>query len=175
MVLKTSELLPDPDTPVNAVSRRLGMSTLTSLRLLTRAPTTRMTSWRSATWVAGLISGGSLGVLDQTEDVAVEVGERGDEPSAADVLRRLLHRGSGLGHLGELALDVGDVPVGHRAGLRLRAAALDQPDLLAGALEADVVRRVGHRLDPQERGVHSFGGGEVGDGVQDGLDAQGRR
>jgi hypothetical protein len=49
MVLKTSELLPEPDTPVNAVRRRFGMSTLTSLRLLTRAPTTRMVSWLSAT------------------------------------------------------------------------------------------------------------------------------
>ena len=37
IVPNTSELLPDPDTPVNAVSRRFGISTLTSLRLLTRA------------------------------------------------------------------------------------------------------------------------------------------
>src|SRR4051794_26573459 len=115
MVLKTSELFPEPETPVNAVSRRFGMSTLTFLRLLTRAPTTRRTSWLSATWVAGLISGGTLGVLDQAEDVAVEVSERRDETAAADVLRRLLHRSAGLGDLGELALDVGDVPVGHRA------------------------------------------------------------
>src|SRR3954447_26230035 len=48
MVPNTSELLPDPDTPVKAVSRRFGSSTLTSLRLLTRAPWTRMTSWPSA-------------------------------------------------------------------------------------------------------------------------------
>src|SRR3954451_4589189 len=48
IVPNTSELLPDPDTPVNAVSRRFGSSTLTSLRLLTRAPWTRMTSWPSA-------------------------------------------------------------------------------------------------------------------------------
>src|SRR4051812_40659341 len=48
MVPNTSELLPDPETPVNAVSRRLGISTLTSLRLFTRAPTTRITSWLSA-------------------------------------------------------------------------------------------------------------------------------
>ena len=38
IVLKTSELLPDPETPVNTVIRRLGISTLTSFRLLTRAP-----------------------------------------------------------------------------------------------------------------------------------------
>src|SRR4051795_2556726 len=48
MVLNTSELLPEPETPVNTVSRRLGSSTLTSLRLLTRAPCTRIRSWRSA-------------------------------------------------------------------------------------------------------------------------------
>src|SRR5687768_10768136 len=47
MVPNTSELLPEPETPVNTVSRRFGISTLTSLRLLTRAPTTRITSWRS--------------------------------------------------------------------------------------------------------------------------------
>src|SRR4029079_15857688 len=48
IVSKTSELLPEPDTPVNAVSRRLGSSTLTSLRLFSRAPWTRMRSWVSA-------------------------------------------------------------------------------------------------------------------------------
>jgi hypothetical protein len=44
IVPKTSELLPEPDTPVNTVSWRLGMSTDTSLRLLTRAPRTRIMS-----------------------------------------------------------------------------------------------------------------------------------
>src|SRR4051812_8543264 len=53
MVPNTSELLPEPETPVNTVSRRLGISTLTSLRLFTRAPCTRMTSWVSATCGAG--------------------------------------------------------------------------------------------------------------------------
>ena len=38
IVSKTSELLPEPETPVNTVSLRFGMSTLTFLRLLTRAP-----------------------------------------------------------------------------------------------------------------------------------------
>src|SRR3954465_15834228 len=59
MVSKTSELLPDPDTPVNTVSRRLGSSTLTSLRLFSRAPCTRIDSWLSA---AGS-SGDSVSVL----------------------------------------------------------------------------------------------------------------
>ena len=49
MVSNTSELLPEPDTPVNTVSRRFGISTLTSLRLFTRAPCTRIRSWLSAT------------------------------------------------------------------------------------------------------------------------------
>src|SRR5205823_4104053 len=48
MVSNTSELLPEPETPVNTVSRRFGRSTLTSLRLFTRAPCTRMRSWPSA-------------------------------------------------------------------------------------------------------------------------------
>src|SRR4051812_36082991 len=48
MVPKTSELLPDPETPVNTVSRRFGISTLTSFRLFTRAPVTRIRSWLSA-------------------------------------------------------------------------------------------------------------------------------
>src|SRR5215218_60030 len=53
MVPNTSELLPDPEMPVNTVSRRFGSSTLTSLRLFTRAPCTRIRSWLSATCSAG--------------------------------------------------------------------------------------------------------------------------
>src|ERR1700687_932780 len=53
IVPNTSELLPEPETPVNTVNRRFGISTLTSLRLLTRAPCTRIRSWRSATCGAG--------------------------------------------------------------------------------------------------------------------------
>src|SRR4028118_896681 len=56
MVPKTSELLPEPETPVNTVSRRFGISTLTSLRLFTRAPSTRIRSWPSATCSAGWMS-----------------------------------------------------------------------------------------------------------------------
>jgi len=53
MVSNTSELLPEPETPVNTVSRRFGISMLTSLRLLTLAPWTRIRSWLSATCSAG--------------------------------------------------------------------------------------------------------------------------
>src|SRR4051794_9615331 len=49
MVLNTKELFPDPETPVNTVSLRFGISTLTSLRLFSLAPCTRISSWLSAT------------------------------------------------------------------------------------------------------------------------------
>ena len=48
MVPNTSDDLSDPETPVNTVSRRLGILTLRSFRLFTRAPWTRMRSWLSA-------------------------------------------------------------------------------------------------------------------------------
>ncbi len=44
IVSNTSELLPEPDTPVNTVRRRFGSSTWTSLRLFSRAPSTRIRS-----------------------------------------------------------------------------------------------------------------------------------
>ncbi|BAS07066.1 hypothetical protein AHiyo4_04880 [Arthrobacter sp. Hiyo4] len=53
IVANTSELLPDPDTPVNTVRRRLGISMLMSFRLFSRAPCTLIRSWLSATWAAG--------------------------------------------------------------------------------------------------------------------------
>jgi hypothetical protein len=48
IVAKTSELLPEPEMPVKTVSRRFGISTLTPLRLFSRAPCTRIRSWLSA-------------------------------------------------------------------------------------------------------------------------------
>src|SRR5215212_740650 len=48
IVPNTRELLPEPETPVNTVSRRLGISRLMSLRLFWRAPCTRIRSWLSA-------------------------------------------------------------------------------------------------------------------------------
>src|SRR6478672_1368954 len=48
IVPNTSELLPDPDTPVKTVRRRFGSSMLTSLRLFSRAPWTLIRSWLSA-------------------------------------------------------------------------------------------------------------------------------
>jgi hypothetical protein len=40
IVPNTSELLPEPETPVNTLNRRFGMSMLMSLRLFSRAPRT---------------------------------------------------------------------------------------------------------------------------------------
>jgi hypothetical protein len=53
IVPNTSELLPEPETPVNTVSRRFGITMLTSLRLFSRPPCTRIKSWLSATCSAG--------------------------------------------------------------------------------------------------------------------------
>src|SRR6187551_163690 len=53
IVPKTKELLPEPETPVNTVSRRFGISMLMSLRLFTRTPCTRIRSWLSAACGAG--------------------------------------------------------------------------------------------------------------------------
>ena len=55
IVENTSELLPEPETPVNTVRRRLGSSTLMSLRLFSRAPCTRIRSWLSAGAVFGSV------------------------------------------------------------------------------------------------------------------------
>src|SRR4029077_12405394 len=103
MVPNTSELLPDPETPVNTVSRRFGSSTLTSLRLFTRAPCTRITSWLRAVCGAGdcvsfrvpvvtvsRVLAVASGVLNQPEDVAVGIGERGHQTAATHVARGFL-------------------------------------------------------------------------------------
>lgn len=53
MVSKTSEDLPDPDTPANTVMRRFGIVTETSHRLFPFAPVTTMASWASALLFTG--------------------------------------------------------------------------------------------------------------------------
>src|SRR5258708_7294072 len=83
MVSNTSELLPEPETPVNTVSRRFGISTLTSFRLFSRAPCTRMTSCESV--IPGLrlvevarrlAAPAQLRELDQVAAAVVEHGHR---------------------------------------------------------------------------------------------------
>ena len=44
IVPNTSELFPDPETPVNTVRRRFGRSRFTSFRLFSLAPWIRITS-----------------------------------------------------------------------------------------------------------------------------------
>jgi hypothetical protein len=44
IVPNTSDDFPDPETPVNTVSRRFGISMLMSFRLFSRAPCTRIRS-----------------------------------------------------------------------------------------------------------------------------------
>src|SRR3954468_1478842 len=115
IVLNTSELLPEPETPANTVSRRFGISMLMSLRLFSRAPCTRIRSWLSATcgWMALLIVSPSIGggingtgprpsaagfrsaVLKQPEHVTVGVGDGGYQAAAADVARRVLDHAAG--------------------------------------------------------------------------------
>jgi hypothetical protein len=48
MVPNTSDDFPDPETPVNTVRRRLGMSREMSARLFSLAPRTWIRSWLSA-------------------------------------------------------------------------------------------------------------------------------
>src|SRR6478672_3088837 len=60
IVPKTRELLPEPEMPVNAVSRRFGISRSMPLRLFTRAPRTRITSWLSASCTSVLGHGREL-------------------------------------------------------------------------------------------------------------------
>src|SRR5216683_3108555 len=191
IVPNTSELLPEPETPVNTVSRRFGISTLTSLRLFTRAPCTRIRSWLSAicnardcvsVLVAMLIVSPSVGsggrhspVLKQPEHVAIGVGDGGHQATATDVVRGLLHGGTRGGHLGQLRLDVRHVPVGHRRGHALRPTARHQPDVLARGLEAGVVGLVGLRRYAEQGGVHRLGRRQVGHGMQHGLDSRGGR
>ena len=64
-----------------------------------------------------------LGVLEQSEHVAVGVGDACHQPAAPDVVRRLLHGRAGSGHIGQLRLDVRDVPVCNRRAHALVPAA----------------------------------------------------
>src|SRR5262249_42026088 len=141
IVPNTRELLPEPETPVNTVRRRFGISTLRSLRLFTRAPCTRIRSWLSAACSAGDcvpvavaalivppaprqrspvgLKGGAFRTglrrsLEQPEKVAGGVGEGGHQAAGADVVGGLLHGGARGGLLGQLRLDVRHVPVRHR-------------------------------------------------------------
>src|SRR5947208_12079434 len=96
MVPNTSELLPEPETPVNTVSRRFGSSMLMSLRLFTRAPCTRIRSWLSAACSAG----GCVSVLVAVLIVSPLLGGAAFavQEAATGVVRGLLHGAVCTGH-----------------------------------------------------------------------------
>src|SRR5262249_21161543 len=96
-------------------------------------------------------------VLNESGDVAIEIDEGGHHPATAHFLRRVFDRRTGRGHLGELRFDVVDVPVRDRRRQALRATPGNQPDVLTGDVEADVVGRVGLWLDAEESGVDRLG------------------
>src|SRR5690625_4175766 len=119
IVSKTSELLPDPDTPVKTVRRRLGRSTSTSLRLFSRAPRTLMRSCASAAGVVVVeccvvvpirrtLPGRGSGDLLQADGVARRVAE-GAVAHAPVLVGRLLHDLDAFGGLDafERGVDVG--------------------------------------------------------------------
>src|SRR5262245_46160737 len=74
IVPNTNELLPDPEIPVNTVSRRFGIAMLTSLRLFTRAPCTRIWSWVSA--ICGAAVAFLVGLLMVSPTGRIESGGR---------------------------------------------------------------------------------------------------
>src|SRR5687768_8721241 len=78
MVPNTSDDLPEPETPVNTVSRRLGSSTLTSLRLFSRAPWTRIRSWLSA--ACRLVEAMRASLLGAGEVLGDQIRRRVDDP-----------------------------------------------------------------------------------------------
>src|SRR4051794_13537453 len=93
MVPNTRELFPEPETPVNTVSRRFVISMLTSWRLLTRAPCTRIRSWLSAACgasdcLSGVVAMCSGKLLD-ADEVARGVADAA-VPDAVRLLGRLL-------------------------------------------------------------------------------------
>src|SRR5437588_12096267 len=98
-----------------------------------------------------------LAVLNQSEDVAVGIGDRSHDAAATDVVWGLLHGGAGGRDIGQFRLNVRHVPIGHRRGHALRPTARHQPDVLAGYVEAHVVGRVRLRLQSEQGGVHALG------------------
>ena len=140
IVPKTSELLPEPETPVNTVSRRLGISMLTSLRLFTRAPCTRIRSWLSARGSAGdrasvlvavLIVAAMLRQLLDADEVARGIAE-GTVADPVRLVGRLLddfgvaglQPGEGAVDVGGGQVDAGVGALGHHLG--------DGPALVVG-------------------------------------------
>ena len=85
------------------------------VRLRTRSATRELRCGVAMIGVVALdaTAGPSL-VLMQTEDIAVGVGDGGDQTAATNVVRGLLHGGARSGQVSQLRLDVRHRPVGHR-------------------------------------------------------------
>src|SRR5208283_852150 len=66
------------------------------------------------TWALRHEHGRLSPVLKQPEDVAVGVGDRGNQAAVADVTRGLVHSSTRSGQSGQLRLDIRHVPVGNR-------------------------------------------------------------
>src|ERR671916_1905366 len=136
IVPNTSELLPEPETPVNTVSRRFGISMLTSLRLFTRAPCTRIRSWLSAACRAG----DRVFVLVAMLIVSPSVGRGGRRGRAVRSPRaRPVRRGTGHADiLSSVLKQPEDVAIGVGDGGHEAAA----PDVVRGLLHGGA--RGGH-------------------------------
>src|SRR5688500_17261796 len=115
MVPNTSELLPEPEMPVKTVSRRFGSSTPTSLRLLTRAPWTALSSWLSAGCRAGAIVFAVLfavlvllmpSSLGDADEVAGRVADRAVAHAPGLRCGLLEHLGARCPHLLERGVEV---------------------------------------------------------------------
>src|ERR1700722_10545227 len=81
-------------------------------------------------------------VLREPEHIAIGVLEGCDEAASTDVADRLMCRGPGGDHLGQLRLDVRHLPVGDGGSHPLCLTPRHEPDVLARDIEPDVVVRV---------------------------------
>src|SRR5687768_7702394 len=138
IVSKTSELLPEPDTPVNTVRRRFGISTLTSLRLFTRAPITRIRSWLSAAWSPSARSP----VLVAVVIVSPSVGRWGRRNSRPLLDADEVARGIAEGAVADTVRLVGRLLDHLGLGLQLLEGGVD----VAGGQQDPAVGALGHHL-----------------------------
>src|SRR4051812_38399063 len=154
MVPNTRELLPDPETPVNTVSRRFGMSTLTSLRLLTRAPSTRIRSWASAACRAEASASVLVAMLIGTPSIGrgrrrrVERLSTGPSPG-----RGMRSRGADRNGLPRKSVGVGEGPRVAPDGDAVRAAAVGADARVLGGGAAPVEREPHGRVGGVELDV----------------------
>src|ERR1044072_8683928 len=156
IVPNTSELLPEPETPVNTVSRRFGISMLTSLRLFTRAPCTRMRSWLSATCSGDCVSMRSISMTVKLDDLG---GRRFSIPDRSghllDDARRHPHGGACRVAPGGARRHAEELGEARAEGAQRRAADLEA-DL--GDAEVAATQQRHRALDPSR---HEIGVGRL--------------